>query len=150
LATLNIFNDADPFDLQRFLDAQDGVFETACSELRRGRKQSHWMWFGFPQLKELGVSAAFQHYGIGSVEEAVAYLAHPVLGPQLFDDTRLMLTHRSRPLRSVLGSPDDLKFRSSMTLYSHVAAPGSVFAEALDELCGGQPDVRTLALLSAK
>lgn len=137
----------DPFDLDRFVEAQAGVYETACDELRDGRKQSHWMWFVFPQMKGLGSSPMSQRFGIGSLEEARAYLAHPVLGPRLMEVTRLMLAARGGSLHDILGSPDDMKFRSSMTLFAEVAGPGSIYAEALDKLCGGKPDERTLARL---
>jgi uncharacterized protein (DUF1810 family) len=135
----------DPFDLDRFVEAQARVYETACDELRNGRKQSHWMWFIFPQMKGLGSSPMSQRFGIGSLEEARAYLAHPVLGPRLMEVTRLMLAARGGSLRNILGSPDDMKFRSSMTLFAHTAGAGSIYAEALDKLCEGKPDEQTLA-----
>jgi uncharacterized protein (DUF1810 family) len=140
-------SDNDPFDLDRFVVAQASAYEDACNELRRGRKQSHWMWFVFPQMKRLGSSPISQHFGIGSLDEAHAYLAHPVLGPRLMEATRLMLANRGGSLRDILGSPDDMKFRSSMTLFAHAFGAGSIYAEALDKLCGGSPDERTLALL---
>jgi uncharacterized protein (DUF1810 family) len=136
----------DPFDLGRFVEAQAGVYDRACDELHDGRKQSHWMWFIFPQMKGLGSSPMSQRFGIASLEEARAYLAHPVLGPRLMEVTRLMLAARGS-LRNVLGSPDDMKFRSSMTLFAHTAGAASIYAEALDKLCEGKPDERTLARL---
>lgn len=137
----------DPFDLERFVVAQAGHWQDACRELSAGRKQSHWMWFMFPQMRGLGASAASHHYGIASIDEARAYLAHPVLGPRLNELTRIILENRGRSLTEILGSPDDMKFRSSMTLFARAAGPGSAFAEALDALCCGRPDERTLALL---
>jgi uncharacterized protein (DUF1810 family) len=138
----------DPGDLERFVTAQSGVYDRVREELRRGRKQSHWMWFIFPQMRGLGSSRMSEFYGIGSMAEARAYLAHPVLGPRLNEVTRLMLTHRGRPLIDILGSPDDAKFHSSMTLFSVAAGPGSLFAETLDALCDGKEDAKTLALLA--
>ena len=137
----------DPFDLRRFVKAQDGVYERARNELRDGRKRSHWIWYVFPQMKGLGFSTASHLYGIGSIAEARAYLAHPVLGPRLAEVTGLMLAMRDRPLHEILGSPDDMKFCSSMTLFSRAAGPRSIYGEALDALCGGKLDERTLALL---
>ena len=137
----------DQFDLDRFVEAQARVYETACDELRNGRKQSHWMWFVFPQMKGLGSSPMSQRFGIGSLEEARAYLAHPVLGPRLMEVTRLMLVARGGSLHDILGTPDDMKFRSSMTLFAHVAGAGSIYAEALNKLCEGKPDEQTLARL---
>jgi uncharacterized protein (DUF1810 family) len=137
----------DPFGLGRFVEAQASVYDRACDELRDGRKQSHWMWFVFPQMQGLGSSPMSQRFGIGSLEEARAYLAHPVLGPRLMEVTRLMLAARGGSPRDILGSPDDMKFRSSITLFAHIAGAGSIYAEALDRLCEGKPDQRTLALL---
>lgn len=139
----------DPFGLERFVTAQAGAYQRACDELRRGRKQSHWMWYVFPQMKGLGLSPTSHHYGIGSIAEARAYLAHPILGPRLAEVTGLMLEIRGHSLHDILGSPDDMKFRSSMTLFARAAGSGSVLAEALDALCGGRPDERTLALLTS-
>lgn len=139
-------NKDDPFALERFVKVQVDTYQRACDELRGGRKRSHWMWFVFPQMKGLGFSEKAEIFGIGSIEEAQAYLAHPVLGPRLTEVTDLMLALRGRTLREILGSPDDMKFRSSMTLFSCVAGP-SIFGEALDAFCGGEPDESTLALL---
>lgn len=140
---------SDPYNLERFVTAQVGVYQTACGELRKGRKQSHWIWFVFPQMKGLGRSTAAHHYGIGSLDEARAYLEHPLLGPRLNEVTRLMLETRGRSLNEILGSPDDMKFRSSMTLFARAAGAESVFAEALNALCAGQQDEKTLALLES-
>jgi uncharacterized protein (DUF1810 family) len=138
----------EPFDLTRFVTAQEGVYKRACRELRAGCKQSHWMWFMFPQMRGLGVSAMAQHFGIRSLAEAQAYLAHPLLGPRLEEATRLALGHASTPLRQIFGSPDDLKFRSCLTLFAEVAGPDSVYAEALERMCGGVADPTTLELIA--
>jgi uncharacterized protein (DUF1810 family) len=137
----------DPFALERFVIAQVGAYQRACDELRGGRKRSHWMWYVFPQMKGLGFSQTSHVYGVGSIAEARAYLAHPVLGPRLAEATGLMLAIRDHSLHEILGSPDDMKFRSSMTLFSRAAGPSSIFSEALDAFCGGELDERTLALL---
>src|SRR6478672_8846533 len=111
----------DPHDLQRFVDAQADVYEDVVDELRAGHKASHWMWFVFPQLRGLGHSPTAQHYGIASLDEARAYLAHPVLGDRLRECTRLVLRVDGRNARAIFGSPDDFKFRSCMTLYGFTA-----------------------------
>jgi uncharacterized protein (DUF1810 family) len=137
------------FDLERFVTAQAPVFNTALDELKAGRKRSHWMWFVFPQLRGLlGRSAMAMRYGIGSLAEAKAYLAHRLLGPRLVECTRAVLAIEGRSLHAIFGSPDDTKFRSSMTLFS-LAADGdeSAFRLALDRYCGGRLDERTLVLL---
>jgi uncharacterized protein (DUF1810 family) len=137
---------ADPFDLARFVSAQVGVFERAAQELRAGRKRTHWMWFIFPQLKALGHSSNAQFYGIASLAEASAYVEHPVLGPRLEAATAAVQASPAASLHALFGSPDDLKFRSSMTLFS-VAAPDGPYQAALDRWCDG-PDPRTVLLLS--
>lgn len=140
----------DRFGLERFVDAQAGDWQRVCDELRAGAKRSHWMWYIFPQMRGLGLSAMAEHYGIGSLEEARAYLAHPLLGPRLDEATRLVLAHGGRhSLHGMLGSPDDLKFRSSMTLFARAAGPGSVYADALEAFCAGTEDRGTLDLLGA-
>ena len=139
---------ADPFNLERFVDAQAPVFETVLAELRAGRKRTHWMWFVFPQLAGLGRSSTARFYGIGSLDEARAYLAHPVLGPRLDLCTRIVLASEAPSLHALFGSPDDLKFRSCMTLFAQMAdARDNPFRQALDRWCGGQPDEQTLALI---
>ncbi|HEV2533082.1 DUF1810 domain-containing protein [Phenylobacterium sp.] len=138
---------ADPFHLQRFVDAQAPVYATALAELKRGRKQSHWMWFVFPQVAGLGLSPTAQLYAISAIDEARAYLAHPVLGPRLRDATAAVNAVAGRTAHEIFGSPDDLKFRSSMTLFAEVGPRESVFRAALDRYFGGQPDPRTLELL---
>lgn len=137
----------DPFYFERFLTAQAGIYQAACEELRAGQKRSHWMWYIFPQMKGLGISTASRVYGIGSITEARAYLTHPALGPRLVKTTGLVLAIRGRSLREIFGSPDDMKFRSSMTLFSRAHGPSSIFGKALDTFCGREPDKRTLELL---
>jgi uncharacterized protein (DUF1810 family) len=139
---------ADGYDLERFVTAQASVLETVLAELRAGRKRSHWMWFVFPQLGGLGRSSTARFYGISSIDEACAYLAHPGLGPRLDLCTRIVLSSESPSLHAMFGSPDDLKFRSCMTLFSLVAVdPDNPFRQALDRWCGGRPDEQTLALI---
>ncbi|MBS0532970.1 MAG: DUF1810 domain-containing protein [Proteobacteria bacterium] len=133
-------------DLDRFVAAQDPVIERVFGELQQGRKQSHWMWFVFPQIAGLGVSAMAQHYAIADLDEARAYLAHPVLGPRLIECTRLV-GQSGRSVPQIFGAPDDVKFRSSMTLFA-AAQPGpSAFQDALDRYFDGRPDEATLAKL---
>lgn len=140
---------ADSFELDRFVAAQATVIEAVRDELRAGRKRSHWMWFVFPQLKGLGFSSTAQHYGIASLDEARAYLAHPVLGPRLRECCALMLAVPGKSAHDILGSPDDLKFRSCLTLFRLAAPQESVFREGLERFYGGEPDPRTLALCGA-
>lgn len=138
----------DEFDLQRFVTAQAPVFATALAELQAGRKRSHWMWYVFPQLRALGRSTTAHFYGIGSLDEARAYLAHPLLGPRLDECTRAVLDSGGSSLNAIFGSPDDVKFCSSMTLFALAAPEGpNAFREALDRWCGGRMDERTLALV---
>jgi uncharacterized protein (DUF1810 family) len=139
----------DPFDLQRFVDAQAPVMEAVRAELRAGRKRTHWMWFVFPQLRGLGSSSMARHYGISSLEEARAYLAHPVLGPRLRECCALLLAVPGRSAHEILGSPDDLKFRSCLSLFSLAAPDETVFGQALQRFYGGAADPRTLALCGA-
>jgi uncharacterized protein (DUF1810 family) len=137
----------DPFDLERFVEAQAPVYERVRSELREGRKLSHWMWFVFPQIEGLGSSAMARRFSIGSREEAQAYLAHPVLGPRLRECTRLVNLVEGSTIAQIFGSPDDMKFRSSMTLFARVAPQIPVFGEALDKYFEGKPDSLTLERL---
>lgn len=137
----------DPFDLARFVSAQAGTFDRAVEELRAGTKRTHWMWFVFPQLKGLGRSSTARAFGISGLEEATAYLMHPVLGPRLELATSTVLTSPARSLNALFGSPDDLKFRSSMTLFA-IAGPDGPYKSALDRWCDGEPDHRTIELLS--
>ena len=135
-------------DLTRFLEAQRETYATALSELRRGRKQSHWMWFIFPQIDGLGSSPTARHYAIKSRDEARAYLQHPVLGPRLLECAEAVLAIEARSAREIFGTPDDLKLRSSATLFAAVSPKGSVFERVLDKYFDGQPDQKTLSLLS--
>lgn len=136
----------DPFALQRFVEAQNPVYLQVLRELRGGKKQSHWIWFVFPQVAGLGRSAMAARYAVSGREEARAYLAHPILGPRLRECTEAVLAHRERSAHDIFGSPDDLKFRSSMTLFSQ-AGGGAPFDPALDRFFGGVPDGATLQLL---
>ena len=140
----------DPFNLARFVKAQETTYADALSELRDGRKRSHWMWFIFPQIRGLGVSPTAQYYAIGGLDEARAYLAHPVLGPRLLACTQAVNAHRGTPLRQIFGTPDDMKFRSSMTLFELAADDPSEFSQALDTLCDGIRDELTLAIVSGR
>jgi uncharacterized protein (DUF1810 family) len=135
------------FDLGRFIDAQAGSWPAALAELRAGRKQSHWMWFIFPQLAGLGTSPMAVRYAIGSTAEARAYLAAPLLGARLREGVTAMLAHRGRSAEAILGGIDALKFRSCLTLFEAVADDPALYAEALDAFYAGERDVRTLALL---
>jgi uncharacterized protein (DUF1810 family) len=139
---------SDAFHLERFVDAQAPVFEAVVAELTAGRKRSHWMWFIFPQLRGLGHSPTAQFFAIGSLDETRAYHAHPLLGPRLELCTETVLESRARSLRELFGSPDDLKFRSCMTLFEIAVPDVPRFGEALDRWCGGERDERTLLLLS--
>jgi uncharacterized protein (DUF1810 family) len=136
-------------DIDRFVVAQDsgGTYAAALRELRAGRKTSHWMWFVFPQLAGLGRSTTAQAYAIGSLDEARAYLAHPVLGPRLRECVAALLTHTDRTAEAVLGGIDALKLRSSMTLFARAAPDEEAFTQVLDAFYGGEPDRRTDELL---
>jgi uncharacterized protein (DUF1810 family) len=141
---------ADPFNLERFVTAQAAVFPAVLAELKAGRKRTHWMWFVFPQLRGLGQSSIAAFYGIASLHEARAYLAHPLLGPRLDRCTRIVLNLENGSLHRIFGSPDDMKFQFSMTLFAVAAAdPSSPFYKALDRWCGGTLDAQTLRLLEA-
>lgn len=139
---------ADPYDLARFIEAQAPVIEAARGELAAGRKATHWMWFVFPQVAGLGASAMAQRYAIGSAGEARAYLAHPVLGSRLRDLTELACEIPQRTAHDVFGSPDDMKFRSCMTLFHAVAPQETPFTTALALYFGGEEDARTLEILA--
>jgi len=139
----------DPFDLERFVDAQSAVYTRVLAELRRGRKQSHWMWFIFPQLAGLGHSAMAQRFAIASTQEAAAYLAHGILGPRLLECTALVNAVEGRTITEILGSPDDLKFCSSMTLFAAVSDEAEL-ARAIAKYYGGTRDRRTLDLLQSQ
>jgi uncharacterized protein (DUF1810 family) len=137
----------DPYDLQRFVDAQAPAYQRVLAELRSGRKASHWMWFIFPQIKGLGASPMAQKFAIASRAETQAYLDHPILGARLRECTRLVTAIRDRSIEEILGYPDDLKFRSSMTLFAAVAADTKDFTDALDKFYGGKADPATLERL---
>jgi uncharacterized protein (DUF1810 family) len=139
--------DADPHNLERFVQAQDPVYAQVCAELAAGRKTSHWMWFIFPQLEGLGRSAMARHFGIASKAQAEAYWRHALLGVRLKECTELMLAVNGRTALQILGAPDDLKFRSSLTLFAQAAADEPVFERALAQYFGGEYDARTLELL---
>jgi len=136
----------DPYDLQRFLDAQNPVFERVCTELRSGQKIGHWMWFIFPQLRGLGHSEMTERFAISSQDEAEAYLNHPVLGPRLRECTRLVMLVEGRSINQIFGYPDDLKFRSSMTLFASTTSDSDnqIFKDALQEYFAGEPDRLTI------
>ena len=140
---------ADPFQLSRFIEAQDRVFDTVLAELGAGRKQTHWMWFVFPQLRALGRSSIAKFYGIGSIEEARAYLRHPVLGKRLVQATDAVPSLSGRSAHEIFGSPDDLKFRSSMTLFGEAAGKvgAAPFQRAIERFFAGEPDRLTLEIL---
>ncbi len=133
-----------PFDLDRFVQAQDLVWQDVRRELRAGSKRTHWMWFVFPQLRGLGHSAMAQRYGLASREETRSYHEHPVLGPRLLECTGLVNAVPNRSINQILGSPDDAKFRSSMTLFAAVASDEPMFRQALDHFFDGVPDPLTL------
>ena len=137
----------DLHDLRRFVDAQDSSYETAISELRRGQKRSHWMWFIFPQYVGLGISATSQRYAIKSVAEAVAYLNDPVLGRRLVECADTVLRIEGCSAQQIFGSPDDLKLKSCATLFAHVSPAGSVFERVLDKYFRGERDSKTLQLM---
>ena len=136
----------DPHHLERFLVAQSPVIAQVLAELRAGRKASHWMWFVFPQMRGLGSSSMAEIFGIASLDEARAYLAHPVLGPRLRECCTLMLQVPGRSAQEILGFPDDLKFRSCLTLFTLADPAETLFTQCLDRFYAGQPDPRTLAL----
>jgi uncharacterized protein (DUF1810 family) len=138
---------ADPFDLQRFVEAQERNYDDALAELKAGRKTSHWMWYVFPQIAGLGSSAMAKAYALGSLAEAKAYLAHPLLGSRLRDCVTAVNAVSGRTAHEIFGSPDDLKFRSSLTLFAEAAPEEPLFRQALAAYFGGEADTRTLAAL---
>jgi len=143
----NVHNQEDPFHLARFVSAQEGVYATALSELRSGRKRTHWMWFVFPQVSGLGYSATSQRYAIHGLDEARAYLNHPVLGARLRECAEAVLAVEGRSASEIFGPPDDVKLRSSMTLFAQADGPDSVFAQVLVRYFGGEQDAETLRRL---
>jgi len=138
----------DPYDLARFVDAQTHDYATALAEIRAGRKRSHWMWYVFPQFDGLGMSSTSKHYAIRSIEEAEAYLAHPVLGPRLVQCCDSLLALEGGSAEAVFGSIDTMKLGSCVTLFAHVSPPGSVFEGVLRKYFGGARDGRTLELVN--
>jgi uncharacterized protein (DUF1810 family) len=142
--------DPDPYSLGRFVVAQEPVYKTVLAELRAGAKRSHWMWFIFPQIEGLGQSPTSKFYSIKSLDESRRYLAHPVLGPRLLECAETVLTVKGRSALEILGSPDDLKLKSSMTLFASVAGAGAVFSSVLDKYFDGEQDQRTLQLLARR
>jgi len=140
----------DPFDLDRFLQAQAEDYKTALSEIRRGRKDSHWMWYVFPQFDGLGFSATSKRYAIKSMAEAEAYLTHPILGPRLIECSEAVLEVEGRTAATIFGSPDDMKLRSCATLFAHISPAGSVFHRLLDKYFSGVGDDKTLRLIGQK
>ena len=135
---------SDQFNLERFVEAQEGVYEQACAELRAGRKRSHWMWFVFPQIRGLGSSPTAVRFAISGMEEARAYLEHPVLGPRLREYTGIVVGVEGRSVEEIFGYPDDLKFHSSMTLFAKATAEAGVFGKSLEKYFGGAMDRGTL------
>lgn len=131
-------------DLQRFLDAQENDYATALAEIRAGRKRSHWMWYIFPQIEGLGFSSMAQRYAIHNLDEASAYLRHPVLGKRLMEIAQALVGLQQNDATAIMGSPDDLKLRSSMTLFSRVEGADLVFQQVLDKFYDGKPDLETL------
>ena len=140
-------NHDDPFDLSRFLKAQEPVYARVLSELRSGQKRTHWMWFIFPQIDGLGFSATTEYYAIKSLEEARQYLNHPVLGARLLECAETVLAVEGRSVSEIFGYPDDLKLKSSMTLFACVPNSPSVFDQVLDKYFRCERDAKTLALL---
>ncbi len=140
----------DPFHLERFVRAQERDYATALAELKSGRKRTHWIWYVLPQLKGLGLSRMSEVYGIASLEEARAYLAHPLLGARLRECTEALLEHSDSPAPHILGDIDATKFKSCLTLFKAADAPQSVFVQALDTFFKGEPDRRTLDLLNRR
>ena len=140
-------DDGDPYDLNRFITAQDGVYDRALAELHGGEKRSHWMWYIFPQIEGLGHSPATHLYSIKSLDEARQYLAHPVLGSRLAECCEAVMAVQGRSAADIFGHPDDWKLQSSMTLFELVSGPRSVFARVLDKYYQGKRDSRTLQIV---
>ncbi len=145
--TSDISNADDPFQLSRFIIAQESIYDAVLEELREGQKQSHWMWYIFPQIDGLAQSATSKYYAIKSIEEAQQYLEHPVLGKRLVECTELVLAVQGRSISQIFGYPDDMKFKSSMTLFAQATPPHSVFAQALDKYYNGEQDAKTVQIL---
>lgn len=146
----NPLDNDDPFDLNRFVDAQKGVYEQALSELRRGEKRSHWMWYIFPQIEGLGFSATSRRYSIKSAEEARSYLRHPVLGRRLVECCEAVMSVSGRSVSEIFGYPDDMKLKSSMTLFAAVAQKQELFTRVLGKYFHGERDLKTVELLGSR
>ena len=136
-----------PYALDPFVDAQNPVYERVCSEFQQGHKTSHWIWFIFPQIEGLGSSSTSKEFAISSLEEAAAYLRHPILGPRFLQCKDLLINVSGRTIQQILGPPDDMKFRSSMTLFTHATSKNKVFEDALQKYFAGQHDHLTLERL---
>jgi uncharacterized protein (DUF1810 family) len=147
MAPDRLVSTSDPYNLLRFLDAQRGVYEDVCAELRAVSKSSHWMWFIFPQIRGLGRSASSKWFAISSLKEAEAYLHHPILGQRLRECTQLVNLLEGRSIQEIFGSPDHLKFRSCITLFAHATLENRIFHDALRKYYGGEFDAVTLSLL---
>ena len=145
----NAADQGDPYDLNRFISAQEGVYDRALAELRGGSKRTHWMWFIFPQIDGLGHSPTTRLYSIKSLEEARRYLGHPVLGARLVECAEAVLVVQGLSAEDIFGHPDDWKLQSSMTLFALVAGPGSVFERVLDKYYQGKRDARTLQIVGS-
>ena len=143
-------SEQDPDNLQRFLTAQAEDYECALGELKRGRKESHWIWYIFPQVAGLGHGSMAREYAIQSRGEAVAYLKHPVLGARLRECAEALLTHQGKRIEDIMGYPDDLKLRSSMTLFATISMQDSIFHKVLDTFYSGETDVRTIVFLEVR
>ena len=140
---------SDPHNLQRFIDAQEAIYPLALAEIRAGRKRSHWMWYVFPQFHGLGFSSTSRHFAIKSLQEAEAYLRHPLLGPRLHECVDALLALEELSARQIFASPDDLKLRSCATLFAHLPGEGANFDRLLDKYFSGQRDPKTLDLIAA-
>lgn len=147
IITRETIGSKDPFDLARFTSAQKCVYDRVLSELRNGRKRTHWMWYIFPQIDGLGYSATAKRYAIKSIEEARKYMDHPVLGPRLLECAETVLAIEGQSATEIFGSPDDVKLRSSMTLFASISEPGSVFGLVLKKFFNGHRDHKTLNFL---
>ncbi|RAU81900.1 DUF1810 domain-containing protein [Pontibacter arcticus] len=137
----------DTHNLNRFIEAQESSYQNALTEIKNGRKTSHWMWYIFPQVAGLGFSETSKFYGIKSINEATAYLNHPVLGKRLYEITEALLKHEGKSANQIFGSPDDMKLKSSMTLFAAVSPGDTVFEKVLANYFAGQKDTKTLQLL---
>lgn len=138
----------DPFNLARFVNAQNPVYATVLAELRKGQKRTHWMWYIFPQIAGLGHSPTAKHYAIQSAAEARHYLAHPILGPRLVECATTLLAHKGQSAWAIFGSPDDMKLKSCMTLFAAVTTTETIFAQVLDRYFSGERDQQTLTFLT--